>query len=273
MKDVSFFLLKNSFGAKMRRGFRNFCNDAASTSTLNQQQSSDPHRRFPAGDMSSEVAGRRSQAEESEMESQQQPTLEEMLFRLDMEEKMAARRRREKLDDDNIVRHRMSCVNSSDILRTARNALNQYPRFSLDGKDAMYRSSFRHRDAGAGAIERSRYLPSKIGGERVIWCKPGVVAKLMGLDALPVPLRCARRPNRETTTARVNGGDMIRRQNLRRRAEMERHERRDTELMNGSSCSTAKGYCVLKPVAKEDDDEVGGWPIRGGFLYSKHNLV
>nr|GME11107.1 NEDD4-like E3 ubiquitin-protein ligase [Ipomoea batatas] len=191
------------------------------------------------------------------MESHQQPTLEEMLFRLDMEEKMAARRRREKLDDDdNIVRHRMSCVNSSDILRTARNALNQYPRFSLDGKDAI-----------------SRYLPSKIGGERVIWCKPGVVAKLMGLDALPVPLRCARRPNRETTTARVNGGDMIRRQNLRRRAEMERHERRDTELMNGSSCSTAKGYCVLKPVAKEDDDEVGGWPIRGGFLYSKHNLV
>lgn len=266
MKDLSFFLLKNSFGAKMRRGFRNFCNGDASTSTLNQQ-TSDTHRRF-AADLSSEVAARRSQVE-SEMDSHQ-PTLEEMLFQLDMEEKMA---RRSKLDDrGDIIRHRMSCVNSSDILRTARNALNQYPRFSLDGKDAMYRSSFRNRDAAIDfGMERSRYLPSKIGGERVIWCKPGVVAKLMGLDALPVPLRCAR-PNRERT---MNASDMIRRQNLRRRAEMERHERRDTGLMNTSSCSTTKGYCVLKPVATEMvevDDEVG-WPIRGRFLYSKHNLV
>ncbi|KAE8705682.1 hypothetical protein F3Y22_tig00110418pilonHSYRG00024 [Hibiscus syriacus] len=38
----------------------------------------------------------------------------------------------------------MSCVNNSDILRSARNVLNQYQRFSLDGKDSMYRLSFRN---------------------------------------------------------------------------------------------------------------------------------
>ncbi|GKC29476.1 hypothetical protein Tco_1036770 [Tanacetum coccineum] len=112
-------------------------------------------------------------------------------MQLDLEEKMAAR---PKIDE---YHHRMSCVNSSDILRSARNALNQYPRFSLDGKDAMYRSSFRNFDRVTSGIRNRRSvetsggwcLPAKVAGERVIRCKPGVVGKLIGLEGKPIPIR------------------------------------------------------------------------------------
>nr|CAD1828963.1 unnamed protein product [Ananas comosus var. bracteatus] len=125
MKDLSLFLLKNSLASKMKRGFRSFCHGAGSTSTLNQQK---PFANFSCVDESSDVTG-------------SPATLEEMILKLDLEEE--AVRRRAKLDEYGNAHRRMSCVNNSDILRSARNALNQYPRFSLDGKDAMYRSSFR----------------------------------------------------------------------------------------------------------------------------------
>ncbi|KAL6200819.1 hypothetical protein ACLB2K_030600 [Fragaria x ananassa] len=218
MRDVSLFLLKNSLGSKLKKGLRNFCNDDGSTSTLNQHTSPEMER---------------------------QPTLEEMILKLDLEEEIARKSKALQLmkegheDDDDqynvdmnglIMRGpgRMSCVNNSDILRSARNALNQYPRFSLDGRDAMYRSSFRnnlhlqkddiaivgkekprpahHRDHrrssdvctsmshecfdASSSTTRSLYrrrLPATLAGESVVWCKPGVVAKLMGLDAMPVP--------------------------------------------------------------------------------------
>lgn len=231
MRDLSFFLLKISLGAKMRKGFRNFCNGDASTATLNQQKV-DPCNL------------------ESNTWGERHVTLEEMIKQLDLEEKMA---RREKLDDDDDrgIPRRMSCVNSSDILRTARNALNQYPRFSLDGKDSMYRSSFQNLASGSRKsisrnhgynleAERTRCLPPKLAGERVIWCKPGAVAKLMGLEAMPIP---------------------VKRQNIRRKTE--RHENFGNgmrrEIMG--SCSRT-GYCFMKPVAVELPNGELGWPIR-----------
>jgi hypothetical protein len=80
------------------------------------------------------------------------------------------------------------------VLRSARDALNQYPRFSLDGRDAMYRASFRgyyegmghgpaHRDSaiGGGPARRPRAsaacgyemdlerMPATVAGESVVW--------------------------------------------------------------------------------------------------------
>ncbi|XP_060214256.1 uncharacterized protein LOC132641325 [Lycium barbarum] len=290
MKDLSFFQLKNMMGAKMRKGFKNFCNNDTSTSTLNHQTRpvSSPY----IMDTSATLRGT-SDLRVNERESP--TTLEEMLLQLDMEEKMA---RREKLNEyEPHVRHRMSCVNSSDILRTARNALNQYPRFSLDGKDAMYRSSFRDMSplvstSTVGARKsvccnrelrnmktQTQNMPSMIAGERVIWCKPGVVAKLMGLEAMPMSMR--RKYNKDSTVSAI-----IKRQNLRKKAEryeME-HKRsrgrgtgcggRNSREMNEnmtSSCSR-NGYCVMKPVAVEDYQEVG-WPMRGGVLYRNNDAM
>ncbi|XP_057771241.1 uncharacterized protein LOC130991173 [Salvia miltiorrhiza] len=167
--------LNNFIGVRMKKGLRKLCNGERSTSIVDACMMGERER---------------------------QPTLEEMILGLEMEEKG----RKSKMEA-----HRMSCVSSCDILRSARKALNQYPRFSLDGKDAMYRSSFR---------------PAVVGGESVIWCKPGVVGKLMGLDAMPIPLNTYYR--RERLSA------IIRRQT-------------DTRCRRGlGSCSRA-AYCVVKP--------------------------
>ncbi|KAM3693160.1 hypothetical protein ACB094_08G144500 [Castanea mollissima] len=213
MKDLSFFLLKNSLGAKMKKGIRtNFCNDDDSTSTLNQQHNNKAnHEDF------------------SNMSSRQSQTLEEMLLQLELEEEIA---RKSKLSECNvgILRGRMSCVNNSDILRSARNALNQYPRFSLDGKDAMYRSSFKKlhgiekpgRKSSSNCCDFNsckRSLPPTLAGERVVWCKPGVVAKLMGLEAMPVPILMSGKDGNKDKLKSI-----IKRQNLRRRSSVERHE-------------------------------------------------
>ncbi|XP_038697014.1 uncharacterized protein LOC119993814 [Tripterygium wilfordii] len=236
----------------MRKGIRNFCNGDCSTSILNQQNNDPPENN---------------------------PTLEEMILQLELEEEVA---RKEKLNENRggvAMRGRMSCVNNSDILRSARNALNQYPRFSLDGKDAMYRSSFRNNFGGAvekpgrksvccdyGIRERLNVFDSKpgrkscsLGGESVMWCKPGVIAKLMGLEAMPVPI--SSRNGKETLSC------IVKRQNLRRRAE--RHEMERKLVMNGGERITRSrkgGYCVMKPVAVEAEAEAasvgGAWPTR-----------
>ncbi|KAM5582194.1 hypothetical protein ABKV19_002556 [Rosa sericea] len=256
MRDVSLFLLKNSLGSKMKKGLRNFCNDDGSTSTLNQHGSSRPSplglalsqpdhdHTSPVGPVNVDSGFNKhwQNADDHQyrlQEMERQPTLEEMILKLDLEEEIARKSKALQLmkeghedDDYNVDMNglimrgpgRMSCVNNSDILRSARNALNQYPRFSLDGRDAMYRSSFRnnlhlqqdhigivgqeklrptHRDHrrssdvcssmgrdASSSTTRSLYrrlLPATLAGESVVWCKPGVVAKLMGLDAMPVP--------------------------------------------------------------------------------------
>uniref|UniRef100_A0A0E0C084 DUF3741 domain-containing protein n=1 Tax=Oryza meridionalis TaxID=40149 RepID=A0A0E0C084_9ORYZ len=125
-------------------------------------------------------------------------TLEQMILQLDLEEAAARKAQQQP--------RRASCVNSSDgrVLRSARDALSQYPRFSLDGgRDAMYRASFSdhhhyyYHDAALASSSSGhrrspppcRGMPPTVAGESVVWCKPGVVAKLMGLDAVPVPVR------------------------------------------------------------------------------------
>lgn len=244
----------------MKKGCRNLCNGETSTSTLDQQR---------GGGSSTCMANEEPQPPlvNCSRSRESHPTLEEMILQLEMEENTAK---------TGFVQHRMSCVNSSDILKSARNALNQYPRFSLDGKDAMYRSSFTNLapirarklddNRNEGKEEKSRRrLCGVVGGESVIWCKPGIVAKLMGLDAMPIPLNSS-----YYRRERLNA--IIKRQNLRKR--VERHEfmerRRRTTTHNTrrggrlESCSRT-GYCVMnKPVVELDNIPNGevGWPIR-----------
>lgn len=265
MRDVSFFLLKNAFGAKMKKGIGTFCSGDSSISTLNQG----PVAAAPAS---------APPEPEPEPEPQHLPTLEEMILQLELEEEVA---RTQKLEGR--YRRRMSSVNSSDILRSAQNALNQYPRFSLDGRDAMYRSSFRNSGRTPEAIQPGRRsvcgpveysydhgletrfcsmrTPEKVplAGESVIWCKPGVVAKLMGLESIPVPVGKSRHSKEQGSNMRSS----ILRQNLRRRAERHELERR-LAANNLSSCHgrnrrergrpgscSGNGYCVMKPRAAE----------------------
>ncbi|KAL7094068.1 hypothetical protein ACP275_11G078200 [Erythranthe tilingii] len=245
MKDMSLFVLKNSFGAKMKKGFKNFCNGEGSTSTLDQN-----NLHLLVGGGTPTAATTTCMAEHGRPEKSRHPTLEEMILQLEMEEQQKiAKNNSHNNNNNNEFHHRMSCVNSSDILKSARNALNQYPRFSLDGKDSMYRSSFTNNSAAPiraaklmqsctkkyDDFEKSRKkLPCVVGGESVIWCKPGVVGKLMGLDAMPIPLNSNYR--RERLSA------IIKRQNLRKRQEMEIRSR--TRRVVGSCSRT--GYCVTK---------------------------
>ncbi|XP_071736392.1 uncharacterized protein [Rutidosis leptorrhynchoides] len=222
----------------MRKGFKNICTGDTSTSILNQQNSSESVNFVDPTEY-----------------HHNQPTLEEMIMQLDMEEKMAAR------SSVDHVQHRMSCVNSSDILRSARNALNQYPRFSLDGKDSMYRSSFRNfdhvntsiRNRSSMDVSRRRCLPAKIAGERVIWCKPSIVGKLMGLEAMPIPVRLKHKMS----------ASVFRKQNLKRSSERYEMGRRKVDKV-GSCSRPTTGYSMMKPVSVEIEAESNevGWPVR-----------
>ncbi|MQM14449.1 hypothetical protein Taro_047378 [Colocasia esculenta] len=287
MKDLSFFFLKNSLAAKMKKGIRSFCNGVGSTTTLDQRKA-DRDMSCVAAAPPSVAASSSFLDEGNTVAAAGSPlTLEQMILQLDMEEEVA---RRAKLDDDpyayayaysDVHHRRMSCVHSSDILRSARNALNQYPRFSLDGRDAMYRSSFRN--AGRRSARRpvgfstgadspfvedcyygqlgeprratSHGLPATVAGESVVWCKPGVVAQLMGLEAVPVPLGGKQCGKRKVVPA------MGRKQSLRR---MGRHELERERLAMGvhgqcrvarresvGSCSGGgagrRDYCVAPP--------------------------
>ncbi|KAJ7959941.1 NEDD4-like E3 ubiquitin-protein ligase [Quillaja saponaria] len=265
MKDLSFFLLKNSVGAKMKKGIRNFCNGDGSTSTLNQQKvdlvsgttvtNSSPNYYMVDIDNNAD----------SGQKNNPTTTLEQMILQLELEEEIARKAKLVDLDPrrPSMVAGRMSCVNNSDILRSARNALNQYPRFSLDGKDAMYRSSFRNIGYYDSKFEDDIYktkrcmcFPTTLGGEKVVWCKPGVVAKLMGLEAMPVPVAAT---NRDSRKERLSSIMKLKRQNLMRRTE--RHEMERRSLINGvrrnvGSCSRVDGYSVMKP-AVEPPDQAG----------------
>ncbi|CAL0313478.1 unnamed protein product [Lupinus luteus] len=272
MKDMPFFLLKNSLGAKMKKGLRTFCNNNGSTSTLDQQNSSTiGNNSHSQGDFTSKVSS--PYLQQGENSKQNSPTLEDLILQLEMEEEMA---RKSKLNEYGGIRGRMSCVNNSDILRSARNALNQYPRFSLDGRDAMYRSSFGNiegrrsvyseRSLGERLLEESDLvskfdktmsLPSTVAGESVVWCKPGVVAKLMGLEAMPMPMPIGKK--RSSNKEKLSNSGNVRRQNLRRRFERNDLERKLAMEMQGyhgirrnnSGFCSKNGYCIVKPVALE----------------------
>ncbi|KAM1098773.1 hypothetical protein TB2_005323 [Malus domestica] len=256
MRDLSLFLIKNSLGAKMKKGLRNFCNDDGSTSTLNQHHKTTctdaaaatstnpaplPVVRSPTTDYNYYLQeNNTSSINDSDHALHQPPTLEEMILRLDLEEEIARSSKYSKPKDYNKYKYykgRMSCVNNSDILRSARNALNQYPRFSLDGKDAMYRSSFRnsldhdfeHDHTNAFTRTKLQYcrLPATVAGERVKWCKPGVVAKLMGLEAMPVPVMSSTGSKLDIASGSIIDVMNMKKRNLmiRRRAhDHQRHE-------------------------------------------------
>ncbi|KAJ3676619.1 hypothetical protein LUZ60_004031 [Juncus effusus] len=220
----------------MKRGIQNFCHGSNSTTILNQGLSHDHNLTD-----SSVVGSCNNQTGVSSP-----PTLEQMILQLDLEEEAA---RKAKLEEAHYfdLNRRMSCVNNSDILKSARNALNQYPRFSLDGKDSMYRSSFRpvcrsrvckernfeHEERKYKLdLEKSLKMPQKLAGESVIWCKPSIVAKLMGLDVVPVPVngKNGRRKSNVTNNPLVS-----RKQNLRRLARRELERERLFLAMNGAS--------------------------------------
>ncbi|KAL6567929.1 hypothetical protein OROGR_001597 [Orobanche gracilis] len=194
----------------MKKGFRNFCNGESSTSTLDKKEQNSHQEQNPLSNL---------------LFPSREPSLEEMFS---------------KLGSSGFQQHRRSCFNGSDyILRRATNPLiNQYHRFSLDGKQAMYQSSFTtmdpmraagkslfHYDVESEKAPRSLLPACMIGGqETVIWCKPGVVPKLMGLDAMPIPLKSfSSRTTRESLNA------IIRKKNLRKR--VERYEKERRELM------------------------------------------
>ncbi|KAH7856577.1 hypothetical protein Vadar_003075 [Vaccinium darrowii] len=260
----------------MRKGFGSSCNGDGSTSTLNQcKTQSLSNSPFVDNTTSGEDT---------------RTTLEEMILQLEFEEKMARKAKADEYRAD-MEQRRMSCVDNSDILRSARNALNQYPRFSLDGKDSMYRSSFRNLPPLSTAGSRKSFcgnpglrkgimikeglnselrktpcFPPIVAGESVVWCKPGVVAKLMGLEAIPVPVG--------SYACKEKWSSVIKKQNLRKRAERHELERRKlardinggSEIKRGvmGSCSRT-GYCVMKPIAVDRDpaNDGAGWPIRG----------
>ncbi|KAF7803427.1 putative E3 ubiquitin-protein ligase RING1a isoform X1 [Senna tora] len=271
LEDMPFFFLKNPLGSKMKKGIRNFCSTDGSTSTLNQH-----HHHY-------------NNSNNDENTRQISPTLEDLILQLELEEEIARKSKLSNHYNNGIMRGRMSCVNNSDILRSARNALNQYPRFSLDGRDAMYRSSFgipearnsvscsrslgrrlllEEEEEEEEAEEKQSYygleakfgktvsLPSTFAGESVVWCEPGVVGKLMGLEAMPVPVSSRRS---ERKKEKMMSG-IVRRQNyLRRRFERHHHEleKRLAMEMQGSGirrnksecCSrTRNEYCIMKPV-------------------------
>ncbi|KAL6958339.1 hypothetical protein U1Q18_017355 [Sarracenia purpurea var. burkii] len=191
----------------MRKGFRGSSGGDGSTSTINQRKTDGAdscmettHSLAGSPFLNSAPSGRETRA-----------TLEEMILQLEFEEKMG---RKAKLEEYGKTRRRMSCVNNSDICRLAKNELNQYSRFSLDGKDAMYRTSFKNlppvsargekpisgnrvltkelmskEDLNLSGLRKGTpYLPTILAGEKVVWCKPGVIAKLMGLEAIPIPV-------------------------------------------------------------------------------------
>ncbi|XP_074586823.1 uncharacterized protein LOC141842685 [Curcuma longa] len=249
MKDYSPFLLKNiNFGSKMKKGFRNFCHGVNSISTLKQKAEADISRAAARS-----VAG--SYMDESDAAASPM-TLDQMILQLDMDEE-ATRRDRDRVHEYSSGGYRrMSCVNNSDILRSARNALSQYPRFSLDGKDAMYRSSFLNFEGGRRSskpgcqldLERNLCLPPTVAGESVVWCEPGVVAKLMGLDALPVPVAGRKRIGDSVSASRkrclkMNGKHELERE--RERLQLRLLHCRKGRVESSGSCSAAGSYYLL----------------------------
>jgi hypothetical protein len=238
-----------------------------------------------------------------------------MILQLDLEEEAAASRKA----------RCMSCVDSSDhyVLRSARDALSHYPRFSLDGRDAMCRASFSsYHDAAMGLdgrvlrdgrivptdrndrrasvccaaacvghcrargcgvegyemdLERTLRMPATVAGESVVWCKPGVVAKLMGLDSVPVPVGRGRRggigrrrASGAPPVARVVGGGGVKKQRPRRIVGKEEELEKDRLFMalHGYDVAGAGARPAGAPRAAVDPDVSGfstadsGWEFR-----------
>jgi len=188
--------------AKMKKNIRTCCYSEGSTSTHNRQNDT--------GKVSSLA-------------------LQDLMLQFELQAKLS--------DEFSEMRERISCVDDY-ILRSTRKALNQYPRLSLDGgRDGMNRPSFGNIKGRRSAccdrrlkgellqenndlesqskvrFGESMSLPCTLAGESVVWCKPGVVARLMGLEAIPLPVSSIRSVSKEKILA------VFRRQNQRRKLE------------------------------------------------------
>ncbi|KAJ4978311.1 hypothetical protein NE237_009091 [Protea cynaroides] len=199
------------------KGLRSFCNGVSSASTLNQNKAE-----FDSSCMVTPSAVRSAFLEGYNF-GDSPPTQEEMILQLELEEETSKKAKLDGFD----------------------------PQFSVDGHDAMYRSSFQNlapfarvgykggrnsvccsshirfrekpfHDGFDLDLKRTLGLPQTITGESVLWCQPSVVAKLMGLDAMPVLIGSNRR--KENPKDRLNMSSSIGRENLRRaeRQELEK---------------------------------------------------
>ncbi|KAM7280477.1 hypothetical protein ACFE04_007611 [Oxalis oulophora] len=230
----------------MKKGFKTFCTPATTT----------------ALDASTSTTAASRSHHHNQTRS---PTLEELILQLDLEEELARKA--------NKVNNRMSCVSNSDVLlESARNiALSQYPRFSLDGRDAMYRSSFRNLEEqqpgrksvcsdAARFYREKRTLPQTLAGERVLWCKPGVVAKLMGLDVIPVPIKRQQNLKKKEFEKRLAMDIKNREKGLIRREEI------------GFCLKPARRHCAVaqpppEPTTNFDVPVSRDWPTRRYNFY------
>ncbi|XP_062208297.1 uncharacterized protein LOC133909757 [Phragmites australis] len=262
-----------------RRGLRNFCHGVASTSTLQQLHGKEELGSGAGAASSSFLTVPPSMVGSCVAETEVSGTgtggagggpavtLEQMILQLDLEEEAARKARRAAAGEgEGWCPRRMSCVDggSADhVLRSARDALSQYPRFSLDDRDSMYRASFSgyydamgRNDAIAGVVaggrlsplsrasvccaagagcgalacsaggyemdpERTLRLPATVAGESVVWCKPSVVAKLMGLEAVPVPVRGGPRRRKASGSPPVATYGGVRKHRMRRTGQEE----------------------------------------------------
>ena len=127
-------------------------------------------------------------------------------------------------------------------------------------------------------LEWTLRMPATVAGESVVWCKPGVVAKLMGLDSVPVPVGRGRRggigggrrkASGAPPVALVRGGG-VRKQRPRRiiGKEDELEKERLFMALHGYDVAGAGARHASAPRATVDPSvsgfraDVGGWEFQ-----------
>lgn len=100
------------------------------------------------------------------------------------------------------------------------------------------------------SLETKR-LPRTVAGESVVWCETGVVAKLMGLEMIPVPVK--------GKTGKDKLGTLLKRERLRRRDRTVDINGRNGQTTE-ASCSSG-GFNVMRPIGAVGSPScLGGWP-------------
>ncbi|MCI12815.1 hypothetical protein A2U01_0033922 [Trifolium medium] len=116
------------------------------------------------------------------------------------------------------------------------------------------RSLLEKNDLEPKVDEKVMCFPPTVAGESVVWCKPGVVAKLMGLEAIPVPVRRKRCDSKDKMSSVGLRRRSFERHDLERKLAMDMQGYRDhiVRRRNRSGfCSNNDGYCIMKPVSLE----------------------
>ncbi|CAH8317731.1 unnamed protein product [Eruca vesicaria subsp. sativa] len=87
------------------------------------------------------------------------------------------------------------------------------------------------------SLEAKR-LPRTVAGESVVWCETGVVAKLMGLEIIPVPVK--------GKTGKDKLGTLLKKERLKRRDRMLDINSRIAQSTE-ASCSSG-GFNATRPI-------------------------